>query len=124
MEPQDDFLKSLVVQAIECNLAELYKKISYCHVIGHIIKKPLKLKTDVRKDPGFFRRYLYFLKIVDSEHNLDYLGKDYGKEDIFQFDEDLAKTVFAVSMELDDYIGEVSKELKLSQMAAEKFDEG
>jgi len=113
---KEDFVKTLMVQAIETGMEDIYKKHSYCVVISKIVRCTIKLRHSVIGDVEFFRKYLYFNKVLGSEYHLDYLGEDKGVDDILKFDTETVRRLFELNQDLDNYIGSVADGLKFTEI--------
>lgn len=112
---KEDFVKSLMVQAIETDIEHIYKKYSYCVVISKIVGEDLKIRHKLN-DVGFFRKFLYFNMVLGSDYKLDYLGDDRGVDDILRFDFKTVKILFEINQALDEYVGKVAGGLKFTDI--------
>ena len=115
-ENREDFIRALVFQAIECRVTDIYRKRAFCVILSRVSGVKLELPFDITKDIGFFRRFLYFEKLLESVNNIEFLDDDKDPNDIFKFDNVTATSILNVNNYLDGFIGVVSEKLNFGDI--------
>lgn len=113
---KEDFVKNLIVQAIETEFTDIYKKYSYCVILSKISAEALKLRDTLIGDAEYFRKLLYFRTMLNNESAIDFLGKDLDAEDIYQFDKSTVEKLFRINEDLDQFLGVVGHKLTFGEL--------
>ena len=82
------------------------------------LSKVLGIKFDLPKsldpwDSDFSRKFLRVQAFLASDKDIDYLGPDYGKTDIMNFDAETFKKIMDVNKRVDIFFSECAHKLNI-----------
>jgi len=112
MEQESEFITQVIFNALDIEPMNVYKKIGYCFILGKVLSVPFKLPKDLNHyDVKFSRAYYHTQAMMTGDKNIDYLGADFGKDDIFKFDDKMWAKIMRINKIADAFISECAKRL-------------